>query len=154
MDKTERSIRPCAPIALRPLLGETVLLVEDSRFASEAIRLLCQRAGARLRRADNVANAWRHLAVYRPSILLVDLGLPDGSGLDLISTLSRASPRISVILGISGDAAAGDAVLRAGADAFLTKPVAGLAAFQATILRHLPDDRPPKSTVLAELLQL
>lgn len=151
MDGTETLMLPCTPTALRPLLGETVLLVEDSRFASEAVRLLCLRSGARLRRADCVTTAWRHLAVYRPSILLVDLGLPDGCGLELIATLSRARLRIPVILGISGDEAAGDSVLLNGADGFLAKPVDSLAAFQAAILRHLPPARrPPALRLVAD----
>lgn len=141
MDGTETLMVPCTPTALRPLLGETVLLVEDSRFASEAVRLLCLRSGARLRRADSVTTAWRHLAVYRPSILLVDLGLPDGCGLELIATLAKASLRIPVILGISGDEAAGDSVLLNGADGFLAKPVDSIAVFQSAILRHLPAKR-------------
>ncbi|NQZ71900.1 MAG: response regulator, partial [Dinoroseobacter sp.] len=41
----------------RPLLGLRLLLVEDSRFAAEAVRLMCLKSGARLRRADSIATA-------------------------------------------------------------------------------------------------
>jgi CheY-like chemotaxis protein len=80
-----------------------VLLVEDSRVCAEAVRFFCLRSGARLRRADSLRSAHRHLAVYRPSVVLVDLGLPDGSGLSLIEELAAApSPTIPVIA-ISGE---------------------------------------------------
>lgn len=143
MDTTDSILLARTPTAQRPLLGLTVLLVEDSRFASEAVRLLCLRSGARIRRADSLQTAQRHLAVYRPSVCLVDLGLPDGSGLDLIGNLARATPRIPVIIGTSGDETAHDAVIRAGADGFLGKPIDNLAAFQTAILQHLPADRQP-----------
>lgn len=139
------------PTALRPLQGLTVLVVEDSRFASEAVRLLCTRSGARIRRADGLATARKHLAVYHPSVLLVDVGLPDGTGLDLIATLSDTTPRIDVILGTSGDTGQEAAVLAAGADGFIEKPISSLAEFQAAILRHLPPDRqPPPLRVISE----
>lgn len=131
------------PTTARPLLGLTVLLVEDSRFASEAMRLLCLRSGARIRRADSMRAARRHLQVYRPSAVIVDLGLPDGSGLDLISELDQAHPRVGVLLACSGDDFVENAALSAGADGFLEKPIRSLADFQEAILSHLPADQQP-----------
>lgn len=143
MDSIDDFMIARQPTALRPLLGLTVLLVEDSRFACEAVRLLCIRSGARIRRADSLANAKRHLAVYRPTVMIVDVGLPDGSGLHLIESVSQSTPRINVILGTSGDPDMHDAVLRAGANGFLDKPIGSIAAFQSAILAHLPADRQP-----------
>lgn len=143
MDDAENLDLMPAPNALRPLLGLTVLVVEDSRFACEALRLLCLRSGARIRRADCLRSARRHLQVYRPSVVVVDLGLPDGSGADLIAELSIASPRIAVILGISGDDGAEDIAIGAGADGFLLKPISSLTLFQQTVLAALPAERRP-----------
>lgn len=126
--------------APRPLSGLTLLAVEDSRYACEALRLLCHHSGARLRRADTLAAAYRHLRVYRPDVLIVDLGLPDGPGEELIATLSRGAARPRVILGTSGDALLAPAALVAGADGFLDKPILGVEAFQRAILAHLPQE--------------
>ena len=131
------------PTPTRPLLGLTILVVEDSRFACEAMRLLCLRSGARIRRADCLKSARRHLQTYRPSVIIVDLGLPDGSGVDLIAELTGAVPRVSVILGTSGDDFAETAAIAAGADGFLSKPVSSLAGFQHEVLSRLPQDRQP-----------
>ncbi len=132
-----------APTANHPLLGLTVLVIEDSRFACEAMRLLCLRSGARIRRADSLRSARRHLQVYRPSFAIIDLGLPDGNGLDLIQDLVSNAPRPQVILGTSGDPYSQDAALKAGADRFFAKPITSLAIFQETILASLPSDRQP-----------
>ncbi|MDT8326387.1 MAG: response regulator [Roseovarius sp.] len=132
-----------APTNSRPLLGMTVLAVEDSRFASEALRLMCLRSGARIRRADCLRSARRHLQVYRPSVVIIDLGLPDGSGAELIEELDRSAPRVGVILGTSGDERAAQSALAAGADGYLLKPMTSLGTFQQEILRHLPADRRP-----------
>lgn len=122
----------------RPLAGLTVLVVEDSRLASEAVRLLCLRSGARIRRADCLRSAARHLQTYRPAVVIVDLGLPDGDGAGLIRQIAATEPRVPVILGISGDPGLADVALAAGADGFLAKPIESLGLFQQTILAALP----------------
>ena len=129
------------PTPGRPLQGQTVLVVEDSRFACEALRLLCQRSGARIRRADTLRSARRHLQAFRPSVVIIDLGLPDGSGADLIRELASAKHRISAIVGMSGDDGSAEVALEAGADAFLAKPIATVGQFQSVILSALP--QPP-----------
>ncbi|MFK7941264.1 MAG: response regulator [Roseovarius sp.] len=135
------------PTARRPLLGMTILVVEDSRFASEALRLMCLRSGARIRRADCLRSARKHLKVYRPSAVAVDLGLPDGSGLDLIDELSRATPRVGTLLAMSGDDQGGTAALAAGADMFLVKPIETIGIFQNAILSSLPRDQVPSGPI-------
>ena len=90
------------PTAEHPLAGLTVLVVEDSRYACEAMRLLCQHSGARLRRADSLAAAARHLRVYRPDVLIVDLGLPDGPGEALIARDGDRLLRLKGILDVEG----------------------------------------------------
>lgn len=132
-----------APTSARPLLGLTILVVEDSRYACEAMRLLCLRSGARIRRADCIRSARRHLQVYRPSVVIIDLGLPDGDGSELIAELAKTEPRVDVVLGTSGDLSGEDTAIAAGADGFLSKPVTSLAVFQQAVLSNLPADRQP-----------
>ena len=145
MDKNDpTTVTIPTPTAMRPLLGLTVLAVEDSRFACEAMRLLCLRSGARIRRADSLRAARRHLEVYRPTVAIVDLGLPDGNGLDLIYELAQARPRVEALLGISGDPGTEAPAMAAGADGYLCKPITGISAFQQSVLSALPPERHPR----------
>lgn len=146
MEDTEKNVDLLVSVASarRPLLGRTILLVEDSRYCSEAIRLLCQHSGARLRRADSLRAARRHLASYRPAVVIVDLGLPDGSGLEIIEEVAAYGPNAPVIIGLSGEDpnVCGPAALAVGANSFIAKPLKNIEQFQAAILAHLPN--PPK----------
>lgn len=132
------------PTPQMPLSGQTVLLVEDSRFASEAIRLLCLRSGARVRRADSLRSANRHMRSYSPSVVIVDIGLPDGSGLELISELARTKHRLPAIVATSGDADSEHLAAEAGADGFLHKPVQSIGVFVERVLTALPEDEAPE----------
>ncbi|PJE28944.1 response regulator receiver protein [Pseudooceanicola antarcticus] len=129
-----------SPTASRPMLGLTVLVVEDSLYASEALRLLCLRSGARIRRADCLKSARRHLQVYRPSVAVVDLGLPDGSGAELIRELTRGGPKLGVVAAMSGDPGTEEIAREAGAQCFFAKPLTSLGAFQREILALMPPE--------------
>jgi DNA-binding response OmpR family regulator len=136
------------------LFAVTILLVEDSRSASEAIRLYAGESGARLRRADSLHAAGRHLAIYRPNVVIVDLGLPDGDGLALIRQLAYAGIPIEGIVATSGndrDGWQGEA-RAAGAAACLEKPIASLRAFQECLLGVLPDAETRRRPEDAELM--
>jgi CheY-like chemotaxis protein len=100
------------------------------------------RSGARLRRANSIQSAKRHLRVYMPSVIIVDVGLPDGSGLDLIRELSNTRPRVAALIGTSGDELHHTATLKAGADVFISKPYESLASFQQTLLNLFPGSEP------------
>lgn len=131
-----------------PLQGVTILAVEDSRFACDALRLMCQRAGARLRRAETLETARAHLRCYLPDVAIIDLGLPDGRGEVLIRALVLSTRRPTVILGSSGGSDGCALALSAGADGFLEKPMTGLTALIAALRLQLPlpgSDAPPQA---------
>lgn len=109
-----------------PLRGVTVLVVEDSRVTCDVLRLIFQRTGARLRRAETLSGARRHLDAYRPDLVIVDLGLPDGRGETLI--VEAAADGLPV-LALSGDPESREAALESGAIAFVEKPIPSVAGF-------------------------
>jgi CheY-like chemotaxis protein len=129
----------------QPRQGVTILAVEDSRFACEALRLIARRAGARLRRAETMAAARDHLRVYRPDVVLIDLGLPDGRGDALIRDLAQGPRRPPVVMGTSGGVEGRALALAAGADGFLDKPLENIAQLCRVLRPLLPelDIHPP-----------
>ena len=116
-----------------PLHGLALLVVDDSRFTCDALRLILQRAGARLRRAESLEIARLHLAFHRPDLAIVDLGLPDGRGQDLIAELSREG---LPVLGLSGDPEGREIALDAGAADFIEKPIGSVAGL-VRLIRQL-----------------
>ena len=100
-----------------------VLIVDDDANTREALAALATAEGFTTATAGSVAEARIQLVRQRPDVVLMDLRLPDGTGIDLFEDLEdRAS--IETIL-ITGHASVESAVeaLRLGASDYLTKPV-------------------------------
>jgi DNA-binding response OmpR family regulator len=100
-----------------------ILLVEDNREILEANKnLLIQCGGYRVRLARNLAETRERLAEAEPDLIVLDIMLPDGNGLDFLEELRRDTDipvLLLTALGGPGDTAKG---LRAGGDDYLTKP--------------------------------
>jgi two-component system nitrate/nitrite response regulator NarL len=80
-----------------------VLLVDDHPMIGAALELLLRETSFELvGRARNITEATSAIAKHKPSLLLLDVNLPNGSGLDLLKRLSRARLRPKVILLTAG----------------------------------------------------
>ncbi|MBX6363653.1 MAG: response regulator [Gemmatimonadetes bacterium] len=104
----------------------TILLVEDDSLLRDAFRLLLEDVGYRVREAGTAAEALTAAAEVTPSLVLLDLGLPDAPGLDVARGL-RAAPatRETPIVALTGRVGAEEKrlCLEAGCNYYLAKPV-------------------------------
>ncbi len=98
----------------------TVLVVEDERDIREVLRRYLEREGLAVLTAANGAEALRHIEQTRPDLILLDLGLPDIDGAEILAT---SAPRIPVIV-LTARSALEDRIdgLRMGADDYIVKP--------------------------------
>ncbi len=101
----------------------SVLLVEDDADFRDSLARLVEREGFRVAQADCLAQAREMLEHLSPDVVLIDLGLPDGDGLELIAS-EQAAPHTDFVV-ITGQASVETAIeaLRAGAIDYLEKPV-------------------------------
>ena len=116
----------------------TILIVEDEQAIRRFVRSALEAEGFRVCEADGVQRGLIEAATRKPDLVVLDLGLPDGEGLDLIPRL-KADCRAPVIVLSSRDQEADKvAALDLGADDYLTKPfgTAELLARVRTAIRH------------------
>lgn len=101
-----------------------VLLVEDEQLLRWSMARWLEQAGFQVHQAGSLAEAKEHLHQHCPDIVLLDLGLPDGFGLDLIEE-EKQNLRESEIIVVTASGSVEDAVraMKMGAFDFLTKPV-------------------------------
>jgi CheY-like chemotaxis protein len=100
-----------------------VVIVDDSAPFRRAARELLQRRGYLVvGEAGTAADALNAVEHFSPDALLLDLGLPDGCGFELATSLTHAQPNLAVLLTSANDPPAGKDRLRAsGARGFVLK---------------------------------
>jgi CheY-like chemotaxis protein len=104
-------------------MGVSVLVVDDdAAFRALARRLLTARGLTVIGEADSVGAALVAATGGEPSAALVDVGLPDGDGLDLARRLTELPwrPRV-VLMSVDADVVTAADVVRSGARAFVHK---------------------------------
>lgn len=101
-----------------------ILLVDDSMIVRERLKLILEETipGVNLYEARNWAEGKDLFERLRPDIVMLDIHLPDGNGIDLLALIKSASPSVLVIM-ITNYAYAqyGHECKRLGADYFLDK---------------------------------
>lgn len=102
-----------------------VLVAEDNHLVCDAMRVLFEETGHRVSIAGRVADVVE-IALHDPvDLLLLDLGLADGDGLDVLAALRslNAMPRVSAALTGRSEPALEARCIAAGCTAVLLKPV-------------------------------
>lgn len=103
-----------------------ILLVEDDQSLSALIVDELEAEGFTLQATDSLAQARQQLEQLQPSLVITDLRLPDGHGMQLVEQIMKLDeskrPSIIVITAFGSVRQAVEA-LQAGADDFLTKPL-------------------------------
>lgn len=100
-----------------------VLLVEDHKDTLEMLVYLVESCGHSAIQATTCAEALGLLKSEQPDVLVCDLGLPDGDGLDLVGTAKKLHPKIwTIALTARASENHREMGLQAGLDHYLTKP--------------------------------
>jgi len=101
-----------------------ILLVEDEKLLRWALEQQLERAGHTVHAAPDLATARQHLDSHQPDLVLLDLGLPDGHGLDFYeANHDRLEGSVVIVMTALGQVEEAVRAMKLGALDFLTKPV-------------------------------
>ena len=131
----------------------TVMLVEDDpAFLARFCAIVAAAPELRLMAAvGDLAAARQLLATQAPDVLLTDLGLPDGSGIDLIRETARAHPATDImVISVFGDEQHVVASIEAGATGYVLKD--SLPDEFVALIRQLRAGGSPISPLIARQL--
>ncbi len=99
-----------------------VVVIEDEPQIRRFVRSALEAEGWQVHEADTAKKGLTEAGTRKPDLLVLDLGLPDGDGLDVIRDVRGWSAVPIIVLSARSDEADKIAALDAGADDYLTKP--------------------------------
>jgi len=101
-----------------------ILLVEDDHEIMKVNEEMFKREGYRVACALTLADARRFMSESYPEVVVIDIKLPDGSGLDFAKEIRQSEKSATPILFLTGLGTHNDVVrgLKAGGDDYMTKP--------------------------------
>ena len=122
-------------------MPKTVMIIEDNELNMKLFRDLLQVSGYETVQFENGKNAVALARQHRPDLLLIDIQLPEVSGLEIIQWLKREEDLREIpIIAITAFAMKGDQerILQTGCDAYISKPIQ-VGEFIGTVKRYLGD---------------
>jgi two-component system KDP operon response regulator KdpE len=120
-------------------MGARLLVVDDEQSILRAVRANLTRHGYEVETAETGRLAIEQFSWYHPDLVMVDLGLPDVDGFEVIRRIREQSPTPIIVLSVRGAERDKVAALDLGADDYLTKPF-GIDELLARVrvgLRHV-----------------
>lgn len=105
--------------------GKTIVVIDDERTIQATLSAILERNGYTVHVGPNAAQGRRKVEEVKPDLVLLDLGLPDAAGLDVLRELKAAQPALPVMILTAHDTIA-NAIesIKLGAFHFLSKPYA------------------------------
>lgn len=106
----------------KPASQVRVLVVEDVRTMALAVQSILLQAAMEVELAETGAQAWGRKLSFLPDIAVIDLGLPDVTGFELIERFAEAGDCGIILLTASGEESDRVMALDTGADDYMVKP--------------------------------
>lgn len=130
--------------------SEKILMVEDDTALANAVLVTLRARGYDVKVATTASVAIKLASEWHPQALLLDLGLPDMSGLDVLRALRSWSDIPVLVVSARHDEAGKINALDEGADDYVTKPfsVGELLARLRAALRRAPNEEAPEAPVV------
>jgi two-component system KDP operon response regulator KdpE len=130
--------------------GQRVLVVDDEPQIVRALKVILRSAGYATEAAESKEEALNVVSVRPPDAMVLDLVLPDGSGVEVCADVRRWSSLPIIVLSAVGDEREKVRALDAGADDYITKPFGTdelLARLRAVLRRATEDGGEPRIAV-------